>query len=88
MITPVAELYANFRLLGVVVGYVILGLWYGFLYRRCFNNHADIPNGTSSCTYCSSSVVLDGERNLLDVPALLQRHLGQSRGALGFRHGW
>ncbi len=34
MVTPVAELYANFRLLGVVVGYLMLGLWYGFLYRR------------------------------------------------------
>jgi hypothetical protein len=34
MVTPVTELYANFRLLGVVGGYVMLGLWYGFLYRR------------------------------------------------------
>jgi len=33
-----------------------------------------------------SVVWMEGERNLLDVPALLQRHLGQSRGALGFRH--
>ncbi len=34
MVTLVAELYANFRLLGVVAGYVMLGLWYGFLHRR------------------------------------------------------
>jgi hypothetical protein len=36
MITPVSELYANFKLAGVLIGYALLGAWYGFIYRVIF----------------------------------------------------